>query len=243
MSLDSRSGEVGYIVAPHMNVVVAAVAALVAAWFAVRLYVAHRDRHRLHLLVWSVAMAMFATATAALAGGLQFGWSPAIFRLFYLLGAIVNIPLLAAGSVALVLGESAGRRFTAGVIGFTVAGALAVVTAPLAGSLAGVEVPEGSELFDFTVAVGGFSVPGPRVFAVIAGAVGTTIVVVLAGLSAVRWWRAERRRSVANLFIVGGMLGPALGGSLTALGEGGGLAMSLLVGAVLLYTGFVMASG
>ena len=47
--------------------------------------------------------------------------------------------------------------------------------------------------------------------------------------------------AVGNLLIVAGVLAPALGGSLTALGEGTALAFSLLVGAVLLWFGYHVA--
>ena len=225
-----------------MDALIASIAAIVAAGFSVRLLLANRTRRRLHVLLWAVAMAAFTVATVALAVGLAFGWTSFGFRVFYLLGAIVNIPILAAGSVALVVGEEVGRRFAAAVAGFSLAGAVAVFSASLTTGLDDLGVPAGSELFDWTLPVGGLALPGPRVFAVIAGSLGTLIVVALAFVSAVRWWSSERRRAVANVFIVGGVAAPALGGSLTALGEGGGLAVSLLVGAVLLYIGFVMAS-
>lgn len=239
---DTRSDGHSGIVPLSMDVVLAAVAALVAGGFSVRLFRSAAIRPRLHVRLWAIAMAMYAVATLLLTVGLAFGWTSLSFRLFYLLGAVANIPFLAAGSVALVLGEEIGKRFAAGVAGFCVAAAVAVFTAPLIAPIDTPGVPAGSELFEWTVAVGGFSLPGPRVFAVIAGSLGTIIVIALAAWSAIRWWGDQRRRSVANVFIVAGVVAPALGGSLTAFGEAGGLAVSLLVGAVLLYTGFVMAS-
>ena len=60
-------------------------------------------------------------------------------------------------------------------------------------------------------------------------------------MSAVRSWSSNRRLAGGNLLIVLGALAPAAGGSLTAVGEGGGLALSLLLGAALLYSGYRMA--
>ncbi|HSF85983.1 MAG TPA: hypothetical protein VLG28_10075, partial [Acidimicrobiia bacterium] len=113
--------------------------------------------------------------------------------------------------------------------------------APLQGPVDLVGIPEGSELFAFTFEIGGITAPGPRVFAVIAGSLGTLVIVFFAAMSAVRSWSSNRRLAGGNLLIVLGALAPAAGGSLTAVGEGGGLALSLLLGAALLYSGYRMA--
>ncbi len=224
-----------------METVLAVLAAAVASAFAVDLSRSAVQRPRLHAKVWAVAMTFFALATWALAAGLGLGWTVPIFRAFYWLGAIANIPLLAAGSVALSAGETWGRRMAAVVAVFIALGGVVTLLAPLNQPVTGVAVPEGSELFDFTVEIGTVTVPGPRVFAVVAGSVGTLLIVGFAATSAIRAWPGNRRLSLGNVLIVVGALAPALGGSLTALGEGGGLAVSLLVGAVLLYAGYRVA--
>jgi hypothetical protein len=188
-------------------------------------------------------MGAYALATWALVLGLSFGWNTLNFRLFYWLGAIVNIPLLAAGSVFLVLGTTAGRRFVWAVGAWSVLGALATWAAPLKGATASEGIPEGKELFDFIIEVGGVSVPGPRVFAAFAGGVATIVIVGLAGYSAFRFWNTNRMLAAGNLLIVLGTLAPAFGGSLTALGEAAGFAIALLIGAALLWAGYRVATG
>ena len=69
------------------------------------------------------------------------------------------------------------------------------------------------------------------------------IIVGIAGYSAVKFWRSNRRLATGNLLIVFGTLAPAFGGSLTALGEAAGFAVALLIGAVLLWTGYRVATG
>lgn len=193
--------------------------------------------------MWAVAMGAYALATWALVLGLAVGWGSLSFRLFYWLGAIVNIPFLAAGSVFLVLGPFAGRRFASGVAVWSVLGAVATWLAPLKGATETDGIPEGKELFDFIIEVGGLSVPGPRVYAAFAGGVATLIIVGLAGYSAVKFRRSNRRLAAGNLLIVLGTLAPAFGGSLTALGEAAGFAVALLIGAILLWTGYRVAAG
>ncbi len=216
----------------------AVLAGIVASAFAIDLGRSALRRPRLHARVWATAMGFYAVATWALAAGLAFGWSEPLFRTFYFFGAIANIPLLAAGSVALVAGEQWGRRFLLGVGVFIVLGAAATVAGDATGALPVTGIPEGSELFAFGIDAGGVTLPGPRVFAIIAGSVGTLVIVGFSLVTAVRVRRSNRRLAIGNLLIIAGALAPALGGSLTALGEGGGLAISLLVGATLLYAGY-----
>ncbi len=226
-----------------MDFLVPLLAAIAATGFAIDLGVDWRRRPRPHAGMWTLAMGAYALATWALVLGLGFGWGALNFRLFYWLGAIVNIPFLAAGSVFLVLGPVAGKRFGYGVGVWSALGAAATWLAPLKGATETDGIPEGKELFDFVIDVGGLSVPGPRVFAAFAGGVATLIIVGLAGYSAVKFWQSNRMLAVGNLLIVLGTLAPAFGGSLTALGEAAGFAIALLIGAVLLWTGYRAATG
>jgi hypothetical protein len=225
-----------------MDVLIPLLAAVAASGFAIDLSVANRRRPRPHAAMWAAAMAMYALATWALVIGLSSGWSGTTFRLFYWLGAVANIPFLAAGSVYLVLGGRTAQRFLTGVIVWSIAGGVVTWLAPLTSGVGRGGVPEGSELFAWTVELGGFSIPGPRVFAALAGGIATLVIVGLAGMTAARFWNSNRTLATGNLLIVLGTLAPASGGSLTALGEAAGFAVALLVGAVLLWSGYRVAA-
>jgi hypothetical protein len=97
-------------------------------------------------------------------------------------------------------------------------------------------------VFGYSVAAGDAALPGPRLFAAIAGSVGTLILVGFSVAAIWRTHRTNRNMALGNLLIVFGTLAPAMGGSLTALGEAGGLALSLLLGAVLLWSGYRVAT-
>jgi hypothetical protein len=226
-----------------VDLLVPVLAATAATGFAIDLGVDWRRRPRPHAGMWALAIGAYALASWALVLGLAAGWGATSFRLFYWLGAIVNIPVLAAGSVFLVLGPITGRRFAYGVGIWSILGAAATWLAPLKVSTESDGLPEGKDLFDFIIEVGGVSVPGPRVFAAVAGGAATLIIVGLAGYSAVKFWQSNRRLAVGNLLIVLGTLAPAFGGSLTALGEAAGFAVALFIGAVLLWTGYRVATG
>lgn len=50
------------------------------------------------LAYWAVSLAMFSVASAALFVGAAWSWSGPTFRVFYLFGAVLNVPWLALGS-------------------------------------------------------------------------------------------------------------------------------------------------
>src|SRR2546421_1084257 len=99
-----------------MNVETAAAvgAALVALAFSMATFERWLARHRRHELAWSVALLLFALASAALAAGAGTGWNGPLFRLFYLFGAIANVPFLALGTIYLLPGPRTGDRLAAG---------------------------------------------------------------------------------------------------------------------------------
>jgi hypothetical protein len=224
-----------------MDVLLAVVGAAIATAFAAQLFSSWRARRRLHAEIWAIAFGAYAIATWALAYGLGFGWSSFSFRIFYFLGAIANISLLAVGSVALWR-ESVAKRARAIVSLWLVFGFFATFLAPFASPLPGERIPEGSEVFDFTFMIDALTLPGPRLFAAISGAIGSVVIIGFAVVSAFRAWRTNRRLAYGNLLIVSGVLVPAFGGSLTALGESSALAVSLAVGITLLWWGYRWAS-
>lgn len=226
-----------------MDAVLALIAAALATGFSLDLWRSQVRRPRFHALAWASAMTMYAVATWTLAWGLIAGWSDSGFRLFYYLGAIVNIPVLALGSIALVRGERAARRFLVGLIAFFALAAWSTMVAPTIGVIDQIGVPEGSAVFQRGMiddpAVP--PIPSPRTFAAIAGGLGTIVVVGLAASSV--WRRRQDPNAVGgNVLIILGTLAPAFGGSLTALGEGSAFALSLLVGAALLWAGYRVAA-
>jgi hypothetical protein len=224
-----------------VDLVLAIIGASIASWFAWELYAAYRRRPRLHAEVWTAAFVAYAGATWALVFGLGFGWTSFSFRSFYYLGAIANISLLAAGSIALA-NERVGRGVLRVVSLWLVFGFFATFLASFANPLPETGIPHGSEIFDFTFSIDALTLPGPRVFAAVSGSVGSVVVIALALVTAVRVRTSNRALAGGNLLIVAGTLAPAIGGSLTAIGESSSLALSLAVGITLLWFGYRIAS-
>ncbi|MGI9667623.1 MAG: hypothetical protein ACR2N2_11125 [Acidimicrobiia bacterium] len=225
-----------------MEIFLATGAAVLATLLSIELWRSWRSRKRLHAEIWSIAFAAFAVATWALVAGLALGWTSTSFRIFYFFGGIANIPLLAAGSIALA--SERGGRIAYRIVGvWLVFGFFATFLAPLNGALPTGHIPEGSEVFSFTFAIDALTLPGPRVFAAVSGGVGTIVIIGLSTVTVFRSWTTNRRLAYGNLLIIGGVIAPALGGSLTAIGRSSALALSLAVGIVLLWGGYRMASG
>ena len=88
------------------DLALAAAATLVAFAFALSTLERWLDRRKPHEAAWTVALFLFAGASAALWGGAAFGWNGLWFRLFFLLGAVINVPYLALGTVYLLFGRS-----------------------------------------------------------------------------------------------------------------------------------------
>lgn len=221
-----------------MDLIFSVVAAAVASAFAVDLYMSWRRRKRLHAEIWALAFGCYALASWALVVGLGAGWSSLSFRLFYFFGGIANIPLLAAGSIALVVSERAARRFLTPTILWVVFGFFSTFLAPFVTTLPQDGIPEGSDVFDFTFTLDALTLPGPRLFAAVSGAVGTIVIIGLSLTTIFRVMRTNRALAVANVYIILGVLAPAVGGTFTALGESAGLSVSLMVGISLLWLGY-----
>src|SRR3712207_4812068 len=79
------------------------VAALVATAFATLLAGRYIRLRRPYELAWAVALAMYAAASIAVVLGLAGGWTAGEFRLYWTLGAVLNVPWLAGGELMLVL--------------------------------------------------------------------------------------------------------------------------------------------
>lgn len=223
----------------------AVAAALVALAFSMSTFERWLARRRRHELAWSVSLLMFALASAALATGASNGWGPALFRLFYLFGAIANVPFLALGTVYLLAGRRQGDRAAIAVSLATAFAAGVVAVAPLRAAVPRHTLARGSEVFGAL----------PRVLAATASGAGALVVVGGAVWSVVRARRpvagsnqdggrpARGRVVLSNTLIAAGTLVTGASGLLNSvLDEMTGFAVTLVVGIVVIFAGFLVAT-
>lgn len=230
---------------PPMDAALAAAATLVAGAFALATLERWLARRRRHELAWTLALACFALGSAALWAGSGFGWDEANFKVFYVAGAIVNVPVLAVGTVYLLGGPRRGDRAFLGVVVFSAFAAGWVLAAPLVGPIPPDTLPHGREVFG----------PVPRILAAVGSGVGATVLLGGAVWSAVRLLRLgrtappgapvpPRRLAAANGLIAAGTLVLSAGGLLNgALGEMGAFSVSLVLGISLVFGGFLLTGG
>ena len=219
-----------------MEAALAMVTALAATAFFVDLLRSYRDAPRPHTAAYMMGIGFFALAAWALFVGTATGWTSASYRTFFLFGAIVNIPLLALGSMFLVVGRRAGHVMLLLMFPlFAIAIPMTVVQPFDAGALPSGGVPSGRSLW--------IDVFGPRLWAAIGGGMGATILIALAVVSAFRFWTTNRRIVLGNVLIVTGTLAASTGGTILAIGEAGGFAISLLIAVTLIWAGYRIAAG
>ena len=214
-----------------LHTALAAAAALMALAFAMCTYERWLARRRPHELAWSAALAMFSLASVALAAGAALGWGPVTFRIFYLFGAIVNVPFLALGTVYLLAPRRRADLTAAGVALFAAFAAGVVAVAPFTAELPRDELARGSEVFG----------PLPRILAATASGLGALVVVGGAVWSAAKVRR--RRVVVANGLIALGTVVTGASGLLNSvMDEMDGFAVALVAGITILFAGFLVAT-
>jgi hypothetical protein len=200
--------------------------AFAAALLALRLAGALAGRYRAkrapQFAAWTASLFAYSLASAALAWGSAAGWDEWSFRVYYLAGGLLTAPLLGVGSLLL-----RGTRW-AGVVSLLYVGLAAgvAVAVPLTSEPSGTAIPHAQEHLDFFPA---------RFLAVVGNTAGTLAVVVVALLTI-------RRRPLGNALIVAGVLVAGIGSALAGLGTATTAAF-VAVGALLLYAGFLAASG
>jgi hypothetical protein len=205
----------------------AAGATLVAVAFSLSTFERWVARRRRHELAWAVALALFAAGALFLALGASIGWSLPVFRAFYLFGAVVNVPVLALGTVYLLGGRRAGDRAAIGVGAFAAFAAGVILSAPAHPIANATALPQGSDVFEAL----------PRVLAAVASGSGALVVFGGAAWSA---WR--RQRTWANVVIAAGTLVLGASGLFNSvLGQMEAFAVTLALGVSILYAGFLLA--
>lgn len=204
-----------------------AAATLVAAVFAVELVRDHRVSRHAATLSWAVALGLFALASAAVLVGLTVGWSPLVFAIYWLAGALLTVPFLAVGQLQL-LDPARSRWYAAGAAAVSVLSIAAVAVAEqsrtvLEAASAAAELPVGEQVLGDALARGlarGLSIAGTLV--IVAGA--------LASALRTRRWRL--------LLIPAGVLVVAASSMGARAGDTAVFSVLLAVGVLVMYGGF-----
>lgn len=196
-------------------------------------------RHSSHLLLWTVGMVFYGIGGFCEAYNGLVGWSPLIFRLWYLFGAILVAAWLGQGTVYLLARRRLAQITLAILILASLYAAVRVFTAQLDPSLMVSSLHTGSELSGQAIIT-----PGVRTLTPFFNIYGTLTLVGGAIYSAWIFWRKQvlPHRALGNVLIAVGALLPAFGGGFSRLGIPGALYILELLGAILMFLGFLRAT-
>lgn len=218
-----------------MNVVIPAISSLVSLVFAVLVFDQYIARRKPHQLVWAIGLGMYfvSTGTEFLieAGGLN----PAVYRLWYLFGAVYVAAWLGMGTAYLLVPRRAAHIIFALLFLASVYAAVAVATAPVDFSL----LPQTGPMLT------GQALPKSiRLITPFFNVFGT---VALVGGALYSSWVFVRKhilphRVTSNILVAVGAIMPVIGG-LGQRFEGFNLLYVLeLVGIVIIFIGFLRSS-
>jgi hypothetical protein len=205
-------------------------AALLAATFAFLLLRSLWRRVAGQKALWAVGFALFAVAAASEAAAQRAGWSPTLFRLYYIAGGVLTVAYLGAGSAWMLLPRRGRDLLLGGLAVATIAAIVTVVLAPvdvlgLAAAHSG-QPPKNGVL-------GGHAF----LWAVVLNSLGTLSLVGGSVLSILR-----RQRVRANVWIACGALTVAAATGLSRTGDTSLVYLGELIGIALMFCGFTLTT-
>lgn len=218
-----------------LEVALAVGAALVALAVTLSTFDRWLARRRPHEAAWAVAFGLFTVAAAALAWGAGVGWDKPTFRIFYLFGAMLNVPVLALGTLML-LGSDRTRRVAVLTVALFSAFCIGVMVAtPFTAALPATRLARGSEVFTAL----------PRILAALASGLATVVVVGGAVRSAFRMRAVSGggRRAAGNILIACGVVLTGMSGlANSVLGAMGAFALFLTIGVTIIFVGYLVTT-
>ena len=213
-------------------------AALVAVLFSAALVRRYAARRQSYEVIWALALLMYAGASLAVAFGVANGWTSGEFRIYWALGAVLNVPFLAQGELDLLIPRRGVRWALYVLLAFISAYTIAVVrTAGIDTAALAQDLPSGKEVFgDGTAAY-----RLPQLIAIPA-------YLVLVGGTLWSAWRMRGRPELRDRFwgtllvAFGATIIAGFGSAFAALGHLAPFSISLLVGIALMFIGFLRAT-
>jgi hypothetical protein len=203
-------------------------AALLAAAFALLLGRSLLRRVAGQKALWAVGFALFAVAAASEAAAQRGGWSPALFRTYYIAGGVLTVAYLGAGSAWMLLPRR-GRDFLIGGLAVATVAAIATVL------LAPVDVLGLAATHNGQPPKNGVLGGHAFLWAICLNSIGTLFLVGGSLLSI-----ARRQRIRANVWIAAGALTVAAATGLSRTGDTSLVYLGELVGIALMFCGFTL---
>ncbi len=203
---------------------------ILALTFSTLLFRRFRERGGLHLLWWGIGTLTYAMGTVAESLVTLTGWSEALFRTWYITGALLGGAPLAQGTVYLLLPKRTAHALAAILVTTVGVASLCVLLAPLRFDLVEQHRLSGQVLGWQWVRWFSPFINTYAFFFLVGGAL----------TSAVRYADRPdtRQRFIGNLLIALGALLPGIGGTFTRFGHTEVLYVTEFVGLWLIFLGY-----
>lgn len=222
---------------------ISVITAVITGLFALIIFARYRKKQRKHLLAWGIGMVLYSLSTSAQAY-LFINFNEWIFKLWYWAGALIVALWLGQGTIFLLVrkGNRAMISFyfvlISSLISLLVMGAAKVDPSVYQ---AGMEMTEQYRII-FTATGGAKAVR--TVLAIVLNSYGTLMLVGGAVYSAFIFWRKRvlPNRMWGNVLIASGGMLPAMGGVLILLGSPAFKYLGQLLGGLLIFAGFLLAT-
>lgn len=201
-------------------------------------------RRKLHFLFWGIGLAMFAAGSISEAYFALFGWSSAVFFVWYLFGAALNAAWIGHGTLHLLVRRKWAHVVTGVLVVASAAAALLMISImprlDPSGFASALPISEQYRAIMPTIADGAtvrLTTPFFNIYGLLT----------LVGGALWSAWLFLRKqvlpnRVVGNVLIAAGALSIGLASTATRLGYGGYLYLGELIAALLMYAGFLLAA-
>ena len=221
-----------------LNTLLPLLSSIISFFLAILLFRRYAARKGPHLLLWGIGMTFYGIGGFCEAYFGALGWNSLIFRLWYLCGALLVAAWLGQGTVYLLVKRRWANVLMAILLLASLYGAYRVFTAELDPGLMTASVHTGSELSGSAIVTSGV-----RMLTPFFNLYGTVTLVGGALYSAWAFWRKRvlLHRTIGNILIAAGAILPAFGGTFSRMGVPNALYLSELLGAILLFFGFLRA--
>lgn len=217
------------------------VSTIVTFIFAAAVFNRYRYKKGNHLLFWGIGLIFYGLGTLTEVI-LSFTFSGLALKIWYLTGAMLTAAWLGQGTVFLLVRRRGLAGALAGVLALASLAALVLVlAAPLTSAAASYDISQPISSQYKEILTRGTAV---IVLTILLNVYGTLGLVGGALYSGYLFWRKKVliNRVLGNILIAAGALMPAMAGSLIKAGLADWLYVSELIGVVIMYAGFILAT-
>ncbi|MBI3244834.1 MAG: hypothetical protein HYZ49_21355 [Chloroflexi bacterium] len=212
---------------------------LVTLVFAAAVFQRYAQRRGIHLLLWGVGLILYAAGTFT-ESYLALGWSEVALRVWYLSGAMLTAAWLGQGTVhLLVRRRGVADMLTALLTAVSIFAIISVFGSHVDGAAFNPHVPVSAQYKELMTRDG-----LTRFLTVILNIYGSIGLIGGAAWSAYLFARKRvlPHRVIGNALIAAGALMPAMAGVFIKFGLGDWLYVSELLGAAIMFAGFIAAT-